>query len=83
MGGKCRDDLTAYASGGWAPAANIGEQLAEYVEDGGFRAVKMRVGSADGDTLKSAQRVEAARKYLGDDIDIMVDAHGTFTCAEA
>ena len=83
LGGKCRDDLAAYASGGWAPAAGIGEQLAGYVEDGGFGAVKMRVGSADGNTLISAQRVEAARKYLGDDIDIMVDAHGTFACAEA
>ena len=83
LGGKCRDDLAAYASGGWAPAAGIGEQLAGYVEDGGFGAVKMRVGSADGNTLISAQRVEAARKFLGDDIDIMVDAHGTFACAEA
>jgi len=83
LGGKCRNDLAAYASGGWAPIASIGEQLLGYVEDSGFGAVKMRVGSADGNALKSARRVEAARKFLGDDIDIMADAHGTFTCAEA
>jgi len=45
--------------------------------------VKMRVGSADGDARTSAARVAAARKYLGDDVGIMADAHGTFDCAEA
>ncbi|MBT4489452.1 MAG: mandelate racemase/muconate lactonizing enzyme family protein [Rhodospirillaceae bacterium] len=83
LGGKCRDDLAAYASGGWAPAEAIGEQLAGYIEAGGFGAVKMRVGSADGDALTSARRVAAARKYLGEDVGIMADAHGTFDSAEA
>ncbi len=83
LGGKCRDSLAAYASGGWAPAEGIGEQLAGYIEGGGFGAVKMRVGSADGDARTSARRVEAARKYLGEDVGIMADAHGTFDCAEA
>jgi L-alanine-DL-glutamate epimerase-like enolase superfamily enzyme len=83
LGGKCRDSLAAYASGGWAPADGIGEQLAGYIETGGFTAVKMRVGSADGDALSSARRVAAAREYLGEDIAIMADAHGTFDCAEA
>jgi L-alanine-DL-glutamate epimerase-like enolase superfamily enzyme len=83
LGGKCRDSLAAYASGGWAPAESIGEQLAGYIETGGFGAVKMRVGSADGDALTSARRVAAARKYLGEGVGIMADAHGTFDVAEA
>jgi L-alanine-DL-glutamate epimerase-like enolase superfamily enzyme len=83
LGGKCRDCLAAYASGGWAPAESIGEQLAGYIETGGFGAVKMRVGSADGDALTSARRVAAARKYLGEGVGIMADAHGTFDVAEA
>jgi L-alanine-DL-glutamate epimerase-like enolase superfamily enzyme len=83
LGGKCRDRLEAYASGGWADVDGIGEQLASYVERGDFRAVKMRVGIADGTVAKSVARVKAAREALGPDIDIMVDAHGTFSVAGA
>ena len=75
--------MPAYASGGWASADKIGDQLLSYVEKGGFKAVKMRIGVADGEVRHSAKRVEAARKALGDDIDIMCDAHGTYTVAEA
>ena len=83
LGGKCRDRLPAYASGGWAGEEGIGDQLLGYVEQGGFRAVKMRVGVMDGDVMTSVRRVRAARKSLGEDIDLMADAHGTFGCAEA
>lgn len=83
LGGKCRDHLPAYASGGWADAAGIGAQLQSYIDQGGFRAVKMRVGVMDGDVAMSAARVHAARGALGTDIDIMVDAHGTFSVREA
>ena len=40
--------MPAYASGGWAPADKIGEQLQSYIDQGGFKAVKMRVGAMDG-----------------------------------
>ena len=83
LGGKCRDRLPAYASGGWAGEEGIGDQLLGYVEQGGFRAVKMRVGVMDGDVMTSVRRVRAARKSLGEDIDLMADADGTFGCAEA
>jgi L-alanine-DL-glutamate epimerase-like enolase superfamily enzyme len=83
LGGKCRDALPAYASGGWADARGIGAQLQGYIDQGGFRAVKMRVGVMDGDVITSAERVRAARAALGPDIAIMVDAHGTFSVREA
>ena len=83
LGGRKADRLPAYASGGWAPADKIGEQLQSYIDAGGFRAVKMRVGSMDGAPHRSAARVRAARQALGPDIDIMVDAHGTYTVADA
>ena len=83
LGGKCRDSLPAYASGGWAPAETIGEQLEGYIARGGFRAVKMRVGAGDGDLATSVRRVRAARAHLGEDVDIMVDAHGTYSVKEA
>jgi L-alanine-DL-glutamate epimerase-like enolase superfamily enzyme len=83
LGGRKAERMPAYASGGWANAEGIGKQLGSYVEGGGFKAVKMRVGAMDGTARASADRVMAARKHLGPKIDIMVDAHGTFTVAEA
>ena len=83
LGGRKADRLPAYASGGWADSDGIGEQLNSYVRNGGFRAVKMRVGAMDGAPRNSAKRVKAARNGLGPDIDLMVDAHGTYTVSEA
>lgn len=83
LGGLVHPRLPAYASGGWADEAGIGAQLAGYVERGGFGAVKMRVGAMDGDVMTSVRRVHAARATLGEDIAIMVDAHGTLGVAEA
>ncbi len=83
LGGKRHDHMPAYASGGWAPADRIAEELQRFLDIGGFKAVKMRVGSADGDVATSVARVRAARKGLGDKIDIMCDAHGTYTVTEA
>jgi L-alanine-DL-glutamate epimerase-like enolase superfamily enzyme len=83
LGGRKADRLPAYASGGWAPAETIGAQLQSYIDIGGFRAVKMRVGAMDGAVHVSAARVKAARQALGPDIEIAVDAHGTYTVAEA
>ena len=40
-------------------------QLQSYVDAGGFRAVKMRVGSMDERPHVSAERVRAARKAWG------------------
>lgn len=82
LGGICRERMPAYASGGWADVDGIGAQLQSYVERG-FRAVKMRVGVMDGDPGVSIARVHAARKALGPKIQLMVDAHGTFSVQEA
>lgn len=83
LGGRKADRLPAYASGGWAPADKIGDQLQSYIDQGGFRAVKMRVGAMDGAAHISAARVKAARQALGPDVEIAVDAHGTYTVAGA
>lgn len=83
LGGRRQERLPAYASGGWADADGIGDQLQGYIDRGGFKAVKMRVGVMDGTVETSAKRVHAARRHLGEDIDIMCDAHGTCTVVEA
>ncbi len=87
VGGACRSEVQAYASGGWAPAERIGEELAVYTQRG-FRAIKMRFGAMDGahggDAVRrSLQRVRAAREALGPDVALMVDAHGTLGVADA
>lgn len=83
LGGKCRDKINAYASGGWAGADHIGQQLNETINQGNFKAVKMRVGIMDGNVETSIERVRAARKGLGPEIELMVDAHGTFDARSA
>lgn len=83
LGGRKAERMPAYASGGWADAEGIGAQLRSYVERGGFKAVKMRVGVIDGAVRNSVTRVRAAREALGPDIGLMCDAHGTYTVAEA
>src|SRR3982751_5175394 len=60
LGGRKADRMPAYASGGWAPANKIGEQLQTCIAAGGFRSVKMRVGAMDGAPHVSAARVKAA-----------------------
>ena len=81
-GGPCRPDMALYASGGWADVAGIGAELGKYVA-AGFSAVKMRVGVIDGTVDASVARVVAAREALGPGVELMVDAHGTFSVAEA
>jgi L-alanine-DL-glutamate epimerase-like enolase superfamily enzyme len=83
LGGRKLQAMPVYASGGWESVEKIGDQLKSYIAKGGFKAVKMRVGAMDGPPHISAARVKAARAALGPDIDIMVDAHGTYTVAEA
>ena len=82
LGGSCREKMPAYASGGWANADAIGEQLKSYT-DKGFSGVKMRVGVMDNSVQESIKRVRAAREALPDDIKLMTDAHGTFSVPEA
>lgn len=82
LGGSCRDTMEAYASGGWAGADKIGEQLNSYIEKG-FKGVKMRVGIMDDTVGESVKRVRAAREAIGDHIKLMADAHGTFSVPEA
>ena len=82
LGGRFRDRVPAYASGGWAPVGSIGKQLRQYVERG-HRAVKMRVVLQDRSVDDSAARVREVRETLGPDVGLMVDAHGTWSVREA
>lgn len=83
LGGRKAARMPAYASGGWADADKIGAQLNGYLEQGGYRAVKMRVGIMDRQVPVSVRRVKAAREAIGPDVLLMCDAHGSYSVAEA
>ena len=50
----------------------------------GFSAVKMRVVGRDGFSIKNTvRRVQAARRGIGPDVELMVDAHGSLDVSTA
>ncbi len=81
--GAVRDSIRGYASGGWAPGEESEREMAGYAAKG-FTAVKMRVVGHDGFSLKNAiTRIKAARRGIGPDVELFIDAHGAFDVATA
>ena len=79
LGSWALDRVPAYASGGYylegRTADELGEELAGYVEQG-FKAVKMKVGRVG--LAEEANRVNTARKAIGPDILLMLDANNAW-----
>src|SRR6266436_5629823 len=72
-----------YASGGWAPGDEAEAELAGYAAKG-FTAAKMRVVGRDGFSVSNCvRRVKAARRGLGPNVELMIDAHGSLEVATA
>lgn len=81
--GAVRDSVRAYGSGGWAPGDEAEEEMAGYTANG-FSAVKMRVVGRDGFSIDNTiRRVKAARRGIGDSVELMVDAHGSLDVSTA
>ncbi|MEM7250985.1 MAG: mandelate racemase/muconate lactonizing enzyme family protein [Pseudomonadota bacterium] len=81
--GAARDSIRAYASGGWAPGEEAETELGGYAAKG-FTAVKMRVVGRDGFSVENTvRRVKAARRGIGDDVELMIDAHGCLDVSSA
>jgi L-alanine-DL-glutamate epimerase-like enolase superfamily enzyme len=77
--GGYREKVPAYASGGYYREGGVGtlvEELTGYVRDGHYKAVKMKVGKLS--LEEDVARVRAARKALGDRIEIMLDANRAY-----
>ncbi len=72
LGGRVRDGIRLYGSGGMymAPAAYAEEAAA--IAALGFRAYKLRPGRGPEDDLETIRLV---RRAVGPDMDLMVDAH--------
>jgi D-arabinonate dehydratase len=81
--GGYADKTKVYASGGFYTQRNDISELVDEMRgyiDRGFRAVKMKVGR---DIRQDVVRVEAVRKAIGDDIDLLVDANEAWDLGNA
>src|SRR6202161_4397385 len=79
LGAAYEDTVPAYASGGYylegKTPAMLGEEMASYVALG-LDAVKMKVGR--GDLRSEETRIAAARKAIGPDVLLMLDANNAW-----
>jgi L-alanine-DL-glutamate epimerase-like enolase superfamily enzyme len=74
--GGYHDAVPAYGSGGFTSLTDdeLADQLRGWVDDG-LRAVKIKVGSDPDD---DPRRVALARRVVGDDVALLVDANGAY-----
>jgi len=83
LGGD-KDEVQAYASGGYYREGKgpegLAEEVARYVKKG-YRCVKIKVGGA---SLKDdLERVRAAREAAGPDVRLILDANNSYSPHEA
>jgi L-alanine-DL-glutamate epimerase-like enolase superfamily enzyme len=83
--GALRDDVPVYGSGGFTPdpETHLQEQLRGWVEQG-FSSVKIKIGESWGSrTRRDLDRVSLARRTIGTDVALFVDANGGYDAAQA
>ncbi|HEX3870470.1 MAG TPA: enolase C-terminal domain-like protein [Pirellulales bacterium] len=79
--GAARDRAPVYGSGGFTSytVRELQEQLAGWANEG-IPRVKMKIGTHP---EKDFERVQAARKAIGDDVELFVDANGAYSRKQA
>src|SRR5256885_1551955 len=79
--GQVREAVPIYGSGGFTnySLGDLQKQLEDWV-DQGIPRVKMKVGSHP---EEDERRVKAARKAIGDDAELFVDANGAYSRKQA
>ena len=79
LGAVVEDRVPAYASGGYyldgKTPAKLGKEMESYVKQG-FKAVKMKVGRLS--PSEEEARVRAARKAIGEDVLLTLDANNAW-----
>lgn len=75
------ESVPAYGSGGFlsASTAELCRQMMHWVDEG-MEAVKMKIGA---DMVDNIERVRAARRAIGDEVVLMVDANGALDRKDA
>ena len=79
--GRFHESVPIYGSGGFTSYSDsrLRTQLADWVQQG-ITMVKMKIGR---DPVRDPSRVAAARKAIGPDVRLFVDANGAYRPAEA
>ncbi|MFP5237380.1 MAG: enolase C-terminal domain-like protein [Acidobacteriota bacterium] len=79
--GRVRECVPVYGSGGFTSYddAQLTAQLGGWASSG-FKMVKMKIGSHPAD---DARRVRMARKAIGDEVQLFVDANGAYSVMQA
>lgn len=82
LGGKCRDKVRVYQGAGGSTPQQLAQNAKATVEKYGYTAIKISPQPPNSDRMpfnvvlkESAARMEAARKAVGDGVDIGVDPH--------
>ncbi len=73
--------ITAYAGGislGYQPPEDLADE-AHKMADAGYKAMKLRIGDTAANDIA---RVEAVRRRLGDEIDILTDANAAYSLSD-
>lgn len=84
--GAVRDEVPVYGSGGFTSLSDdeLAEQLAGWVNEDGIPRVKMKIASGWGaDRQRDLTRVEVARKAIGPQAELLVDANGGYSRKQA
>jgi L-alanine-DL-glutamate epimerase-like enolase superfamily enzyme len=83
--GAVRDDVPVYGSGGFTTDTeeHLREQLRGWVEQG-FPRVKLKIGESWGAAVRrDLERVTLARRVVGHDVEVFVDANGGYGAQQA
>jgi L-alanine-DL-glutamate epimerase-like enolase superfamily enzyme len=80
--GQVRESIPIYGSGGFTSYSDkqLQDQFRGWVEKNGARKVKMKIGR---DAARDPERVRAARKAIGHDVELYVDANGAYERKQA
>ena len=84
LGAYCKDNVPAYASGGYYQPGKTAQDLAREVyryAEAGFPAVKIKIGRMSLD--EEVQRVRACREAIGPNVPLFLDANSTWNSAAA
>jgi L-alanine-DL-glutamate epimerase-like enolase superfamily enzyme len=84
--GRCRSTVPIYGSGGFTTydEATATAQLEHWIGELGVSRVKIKIGESWGtETERDLSRVAHARKVVGKDVELFVDANGGYSRKQA
>ncbi|MHB1536612.1 MAG: enolase C-terminal domain-like protein [Acidimicrobiales bacterium] len=84
--GQVHDEVAVYGSGGFTSLTDdeLARQLEGWAHDQGIPRVKIKVGQAWGSRPeRDLQRARLARRTIGDEVELFVDANGGYSTKQA